>query len=80
MDPQGKIGEKAVKMAAAIEIMHLATLVHDDVIDNADLRRGAPTLQKQFGKRTAVICGDYLVCMAMRLATSAAEKSIWKST
>ncbi len=75
MDPQGKIGEKAVKMAAAIEIMHLATLVHDDVIDNADLRRGAPTLQKQFGKRTAVICGDYLVCMAMRLATSAAEKS-----
>ena len=62
-------------MAAAIEILHLATLVHDDVIDNADLRRGEPTLQKKYGKRTAVICGDYLVCMAMKLAASTSQKS-----
>ena len=75
MDNHGRISEKAVKMAAAIEVLHLATLVHDDVIDNADLRRGAPTLQKKYGKRTAVICGDYLVCMAMKMAASAAEKS-----
>jgi heptaprenyl diphosphate synthase len=75
MDREGLISEKAVKMAAAIEIMHLATLVHDDVIDNADLRRGELTLQKKFGKRTAVICGDYLVCMAMKLAASASEKT-----
>lgn len=75
MDREGLIGEKAVKMAAAIEIMHLATLVHDDVIDNADLRRGELTLQKKYGKRTAVICGDYLVCMAMKLAASASEKT-----
>lgn len=75
MDRDGLIGEKAVKMAAAVEIMHLATLVHDDVIDNADLRRGELTLQKKYGKRTAVICGDYLVCMAMKLAASASEKT-----
>ena len=75
MDQEGLIGEKAVKMAAAVEIMHLATLVHDDVIDNADLRRGELTLQKKYGKRTAVICGDYLVCMAMKLAASASEKT-----
>jgi heptaprenyl diphosphate synthase len=75
MDGEGQIGERAVKMAAAIEIMHLATLVHDDVIDNADLRRGEMTLQKKFGKRTAVICGDYLVCMAMKLAASVSEQS-----
>lgn len=75
MDGEGRIGERAVKMAAAIEIMHLATLVHDDVIDNADLRRGEMTLQKKFGKRTAVICGDYLVCMAMKLAASVSEQS-----
>lgn len=75
MDNEGKISERAVKMAAAIEIMHLATLVHDDVIDNADLRRGELTLQKKYGKRTAVICGDYLVCMAMKLAASASDKS-----
>lgn len=75
MDREGLIGEKAVKMAAAVEIMHLATLVHDDVIDNADLRRGELTLQKKYGKRTAVICGDYLVCIAMKLAASASEKT-----
>jgi heptaprenyl diphosphate synthase len=62
-------------VAAAVEIMHLATLVHDDVIDNADVRRGEPTLQKKYGKRTAVICGDYLVCMAMKLAASASDQS-----
>jgi len=75
MENDGKISERAVKMAAAIEIMHLATLVHDDVIDNADLRRGELTLQKKYGKRTAVICGDYLVCMAMKLAASASDKT-----
>ncbi len=75
MEKGGLVGEKAVKMAAAVELLHLATLVHDDVIDNADLRRGELTLQKKYGKRTAVICGDYLVCMAMKLAASTADKA-----
>ncbi len=74
-DTEGLIPEKAVKLAAAIEILHLATLVHDDVIDNADLRRGEITLQKKYGQKTAVICGDYLVCMAMKLTASVTEKS-----
>jgi len=75
MDREGLISERAVRMAAAVEIMHLATLVHDDVIDNADVRRGEPTLQKKYGKRTAVICGDYLVCAAMKLAAANSEKT-----
>lgn len=62
------IHENAVKFASAIEILHLATLVHDDVIDDADTRRGISTLQKRFGKGKAVICGDYLLCIAMKLA------------
>ena len=70
MDKQGKIHPNAVKFAATIEVLHLATLVHDDVIDDADLRRGMPTLQRQFGKKTAVICGDYLLCIALALGTS----------
>lgn len=68
------IHSNAVKFAAAIEILHLATLVHDDVIDNADLRRGEETLQKKFGKKTAVICGDYLFCIALKLAASITNK------
>ncbi len=68
------IHPNAIKIATAIEILHLATLVHDDVIDNADLRRGDITLQKKYGKRTAVICGDYLLCAALNLAASISNK------
>lgn len=69
-DMNGDINPNAIKIAAAIEILHLASLVHDDIIDNADLRRGDITLQKKYGKRTAVICGDYLLSIALRIATS----------
>lgn len=67
-DKDGLISPDAIKTAAAIEILHLATLVHDDIIDNAGLRRGDVTLQKKYGKRTAVICGDYLLSVALRMA------------
>lgn len=73
-DEAGNIDPNAIIMAAAIEILHLATLVHDDVIDNADIRRGDITLQKKYGKRTAVICGDYLLCAALQLAASITNK------
>ena len=68
----------AVKAAAAVELLHLATLVHDDVIDNADTRRKQPTLRKQFGEKQAVITGDYIFCLALRLAAEAAanEKNL----
>lgn len=74
MNKDGLIDSNAVKFAAAIELLHLATLVHDDVIDDADIRRGIPTLQKMFGKRTAVICGDYLLSISLKLAFSVGNK------
>jgi heptaprenyl diphosphate synthase len=70
----GWIHPNAVAFAAAIEILHLATLVHDDIIDNAETRRGSITLQKKYGKRTAVICGDYLLCAALKTAASIPNK------
>lgn len=73
-DEEKGIHPDAIKLAAAIEILHLATLVHDDIIDNADLRRGIVTLQKEYGKRTAVICGDYLLCLALKLTYSVTER------
>lgn len=73
-DENGMVHPNAVKIAAAIEILHLATLVHDDIIDNADLRRGEVTLQKKYGKKTAVICGDYLLCAALNLVSSISNK------
>ena len=69
-DDDLNIPVSAVQMAAAIELVHLATLVHDDVIDNADLRRGKPTLRKAFGNKTAVICGDYLLSKSLRLVSA----------
>ncbi|WZU02191.1 polyprenyl synthetase family protein [Erysipelothrix sp. D19-032] len=39
----------------------MATLVHDDVMDDADTRRGVTTLHKKYGRKTTVICGDYLM-------------------
>lgn len=55
-------------------MLHLATLVHDDVIDDADLRRGIPTLQRMYGRRTAVICGDYLLAASLRLAAQVGDR------
>ncbi len=73
-DKEGNIHLNAVKIAGAIEILHLASLVHDDVMDNADLRRGKATLQKKYGKRTAVICGDYLLSLALKMLSVISNK------
>jgi heptaprenyl diphosphate synthase len=63
-----------VKLAASMEILHLATLVHDDVMDDANLRRGKETLQKKYGKKTAVICGDYLLSLVLKLSGTCSNK------
>jgi geranylgeranyl diphosphate synthase type II len=54
--------------AAALELMHCASLVHDDLpcFDNAALRRGRPSVHQQFGERLAVLAGDALIVMAFR--------------
>lgn len=67
MQQNGLIRPVAAKAAASIEILHMATLVHDDVIDNAPMRRGIQTVHEKFGTKEAVICGDYLLCVSMNL-------------
>ena len=69
-DAEGNIPADAAKAAAALELMHMATLVHDDVIDNADIRRGMPALHQKFGTRNAVICGDYLLSQSMLMCAN----------
>lgn len=56
------------KIAAAIELTHLATLYHDDVIDEADTRRGVPSANERWGNKVAILAGDYLFARASRLA------------
>ena len=66
----GSVNPDAVKAAAAAELLHLATLVHDDIIDDADKRRGIETVHRKFGEKYAVLCGDYLFCTALELVST----------
>ena len=59
--------EKIIALAAAIELLHTATLIHDDIVDQADLRRNTPTIRSQFGNSTAVYAGDYLFVSCFKL-------------
>ncbi len=59
---------RAVTLAAAIEMLHTATLVHDDLIDGSILRRGLPTLNSRWGAGATVLTGDYVFARAAQLA------------
>lgn len=54
--------------AAAIEMTHLATLYHDDVIDEADVRRGVPSANENWGNKIAILAGDYLFARASKIS------------
>jgi octaprenyl-diphosphate synthase len=66
----GKASEAHVTVAVIIEMVHLATLVHDDVMDEAEIRRGRPTLAANWGNEIAVLFGDCLFANALELAAS----------
>jgi octaprenyl-diphosphate synthase len=66
----GKVNDAHVAVAVIIEMVHLATLVHDDVIDEADIRRGRPTLAANWSNEIAVLFGDCLFAHALKLAAS----------
>lgn len=59
--------KKATSLAASIEMLHTATLIHDDIVDESALRRGLPTIRSAFGNDTAVYAGDYLFICCFKL-------------
>ncbi len=63
----GGAGEARLWIAAAVELIHIASLIHDDINDDADLRRGLPTVNIQWGNQIAVLLGDYLFAKAFDL-------------
>jgi geranylgeranyl pyrophosphate synthase len=62
--------EELVSMAAGIEFLHLASLLHDDTIDKADTRRGQPTVSSIWGNSTAILIGDYLFAKSAWLVST----------
>ncbi len=69
---------KSTHLAAIlIEIMHTATLLHDDVVDEAKLRRAKPTINEKWDNKVAVLTGDYLFARAMKIATDEKEHRLF---
>ena len=66
----GKAEEGSVRYAAAAELLHNATLLHDDVADGSELRRGKPTIMSLMGPAVSVLVGDYWLVKAMELILS----------
>ena len=66
----GYAGDRAVLYASVIEFIHTATLVHDDIIDNSELRRGREAVHSRWGNDITVLLGDYLYIKSMALALS----------
>ncbi|HZR64250.1 MAG TPA: polyprenyl synthetase family protein [Terriglobales bacterium] len=61
-------GRGAIKLGAVVEIIHTATLVHDDIIDEAETRRGRPAANTQWGNSKCVLAGDWLYMQAFKVA------------
>lgn len=61
------ITDKTLKSAVALDLLHNATLVHDDVVDNSDIRRGKPAVHTQWTNKVAVLMGDYVLAKVIGL-------------
>ena len=70
----GAITDDHVTIAAVVEMIHMATLVHDDVLDEASIRRGGQTVNALAGNEAAVILGDYLISRSFHLCSQLATQ------
>ena len=73
---QGSSGDKLAKIASAIELVHMASLLHDDVIDHSYLRHSKPTINSKWGKDVAITLGDYLYSVAFELISECGNSDI----
>jgi octaprenyl-diphosphate synthase len=74
----GYQGRKDVTLAAVVEFIHTATLVHDDIIDDSDVRRGRTSINYKWGNHSSVLIGDFLYSHAMRMALETGDLEIVK--
>ena len=68
--------EKIKTVAVSLELIHMATLVHDDVIDDAAIRRGKPTIKQLYGNRVAMYTGDYILARALEEITTLKDAKV----
>ena len=75
-DPELSAGEQVRDAGVAVELTHIATLYHDDVMDEAPLRRGAPSAQTVWGNSAAILTGDVLVARASQLVAALGPEAV----
>ena len=73
-----KKGTRDVNFAACVELIHSATLMHDDVIDNGEIRRGKKTLNKIWGNQSSILAGDYLLSRCFEMMVEDGNLEILK--
>lgn len=74
----GYTGERHIRLAACVEFIHTATLLHDDVVDESNLRRGLPTANAVFGNKSSVLVGDFLFSRAFQLMVADGSLDVLK--
>ena len=74
----GYDGTKHIKLAAAVELIHGATLLHDDVVDDSNLRRGLATANVIWGNKESVLVGDFVFSRAFELMVSTENLKVLK--
>jgi heptaprenyl diphosphate synthase len=76
----GKFGTYDIEIlknvAVALELIHMASLVHDDVIDDAELRRGKPAIKTKWGNKVAMYTGDYILALSLEIITNVAKPAL----
>ncbi len=75
----GYSGHKAIKHSCVVEFIHTATLLHDDVVDGADVRRGNPSANSKWGNEASVLVGDFLFAKSFELMSSEEDTRIMKT-
>ena len=69
----GKVSDKVIDVALAVEMLHTASLVHDDVVDESDRRRGLPSLNAFLSNQVAVLAGDFILSKALECAAKTGD-------
>ncbi|MBI5188735.1 MAG: polyprenyl synthetase family protein [Nitrospirae bacterium] len=69
-------GDRHIRYSCVVELIHAATLLHDDVVDEADIRRGIPSANAKWGNDASVLVGDYLFSMSFSLMAEECDKRI----
>jgi octaprenyl-diphosphate synthase len=75
----GAITDKTYRSAVVTEMLHLGTLMHDDVVDEANVRRNQPSVNAKWGNKVAILVGDYLFAEMLKIATEDMDYEAWKT-